>query len=193
MIGNSSYKPTWHTGLLLLPHPCQADKVDPLGRSEKLQSEIIPTLIFFPSNLPKFNENFRLLLQIEMSSNYPSAFHIIFNKSALLFQLSTRKQWKTSHFLGPLHPFKRALLKCLKTSLPLEHLCGEKKERVWNGLTCCCLWFIKSGTHTSIKAQTKQPGSYRFIWYWAFSGFFWSSSATYEKFILLCLREQPYK
>ena len=164
MKGNSSYKPTWHIGLPLRPHPCQADKVDPLGRSEKLQSELMPTLIFFLSNLSKFNEKFRLLLQTEMSSNHPSALHTSCNKSASLFQSIHQKAVKeTSHFLGPLHPFKRALLKCLKTGLPLERLCGEKKERVWNGLTCGCLWFIKSGTRTSIEAETNQPGSYCFI------------------------------
>lgn len=89
-----------------------------------------------------------------MSSNYPSAFHIIFNKSALLFQLILKAVKETSHFLGPLASFKRALLKCLKTSLPLEHLCGEKRESLeWFNMLLFCQFLSNQGTHTLLLEQ----------------------------------------
>lgn len=90
---------------------------------------------FFP-NLCKFNGDFRLLLWVEMSSNYLSKFHIIFNKSALLPQLMNRKARKSKleFFLCPLHP-----LKCFEILVFEEFVCAERKERRGCEMVSLCL------------------------------------------------------
>lgn len=70
----------------LLLHPPTLSYEQDISEWDNAKSE-------FFDNLCKFNGNFRLLLRVEMSSNYLSRFHIIFSKSALLLQLMNWKAW----------------------------------------------------------------------------------------------------
>lgn len=84
----------------------------------------------FFSNLGEFNGNFRLLLQVEMSSDYFSKFHIIFNKSALLLPLNWEAGYASLSFSVPSASFAVFW----NPHLWRTCLCREKeKERMWNG------------------------------------------------------------
>lgn len=94
MVGNARNKPTrCHHGLLIPGWQTPPLATPPTLSYEQDISEWDNAKSEFFDNLCKFNGNFRLLLRVEMSSNYLSKFHIIFNKSALLLQLMNWKAW----------------------------------------------------------------------------------------------------
>lgn len=116
-----------------------------------------------------------------MSSNYPSDFHIIFKKSALLLSWSTRKKGKKAHIFWGLCILLNVLLKCFKIIAFWAFVCAEKKEETLERFSIS-LTVVYQTTHADLLWEQRQccqaslGVSYCFIWYWALSGFighFW--------------------